>query len=127
VANEAAFTLKESYELETFGGSCAVGDKTLDVAERLEEGGGSIVTANEEEIRALDAYPALKRTAVSAAKEDQPEPESEPEGDGLDAMNKRQLLNEAQERGVAVERTASQEEIRAELRGHVQHEGEEAR
>ena len=69
MANEAAYVLKDSYDPEDFAGSVAVGDKTLDVKERLEEGGGTILTDDPQEIRSLDSYPALKRTAVSAAKE----------------------------------------------------------
>ena len=69
MANEAAFELKDSYDSETFAGSTAVGDKTLDVKGRLEEGGGTIITDDPNEIRALDGYPALKRTAITEAKE----------------------------------------------------------
>ena len=87
MANEAAYVLKDSYDPEEFAGSVAVGDKTLDVKERLEEGGGTILTEDPQEIRSLDNYPALKRTAVSAAKEEKAssrkrgkaEPEPEPE------------------------------------------------
>lgn len=62
-----AFELREDVDSELFGGSITLGDGTAwDVGAALEEQNGIIVADDLALIAALDAYPALKRTAVPA-------------------------------------------------------------
>ena len=62
-----AYELRDGLDLDDFGGSVSVGGKTVNVGERLKDGGGYIVTSDPFTQQALDGYPSLKRASVEDA------------------------------------------------------------
>lgn len=90
-----AFALRAEYEDTYLGGVLAVGNTSLDVKARLEEGDGTIVVSEADTmtLTVLDAYPALKRVPVP--KDDPP-----PVTDRFEAMTVAELRDEAKTLGV---------------------------
>lgn len=65
-----AYALRADYEDSYTGGLLAVGtDRTINVREELDTGGGRIVVDENDEqlLTVLDHYPALKRTTADSA------------------------------------------------------------
>jgi hypothetical protein len=77
---KAAFALKESRDLDSVGAIVINNSESLNVREAIDNAPqGVYVTDHPDEIRALDAYEAVKRTTVPEPKQ-APKPSAKTEG-----------------------------------------------
>lgn len=106
-----AFGLRAAYADNYTGGLIRVSyDRELNVKEALDEGGGTIVVADDDEqlISALDAYPALKRS-------DAPD-DAEPTAGRYDDATVASLRNDLKVAGLST--SGNRDELVARLETH---------